>query len=102
MIVVTQLVISHFGRTGLDLLSLVVGFTDIDPFMLSILSGHYPSAGGRQLAGAIVVVAGSNNLLKAVYTYSLGERKTVRGVLLFLVLLGVATIVSGLFLSRSG
>jgi len=102
MIVVTQLVISHFGRTGLDLLSLVVGFTDIDPFVLSILSGHYPSAAGQQLAGAIVVAAGSNNLLKAVYAYSLGERKNIRGVLLFLVLLGLATIASGLFLSRSG
>jgi len=100
MIAVTQLVIHHFGTTGLDLLSLIVGFTDIDPFVLSILSGHYQSMAGQQLVGAIVVAAGSNNLLKAVYAFSLGERKNIRSVSLFLLLLGLATIAYGLALAR--
>ncbi|WP_165869202.1 MgtC/SapB family protein [Thiogranum longum] len=102
MIVVTHLVISHFGRTGLDVLSIIVGFTDIDPFVLSILSGHYTSMTGQQLAGSIVVAAGSNNLLKAVYALALGERKNIRSVFLFLLLLGLLTIASGLVLSRMG
>ncbi len=102
MIAITQQVIAHFGKTGLELLSLVVGFTDIDPFVLSILSGHFRTMDGQQLVGAIVVAAGSNNLLKAIYAYSLGERKSIRQVSLFLLLLGLATIVYGLALSRLG
>ncbi|VAX14549.1 Glutamate synthase [NADPH] large chain [hydrothermal vent metagenome] len=100
MIVITQQVINHFGRTGLDLLSLVVGFTDIDPFVLSVLSGHYKSMTDQQLVGAIVVAAGSNNLLKAVYAFTLGERKNIRSVSLFLFLLGLITIAYGLALPR--
>ncbi len=102
MIVVTQQVIDHFGKTGLDLLSLIVGFTDIDPFVLSILSGHYKTMEGQQLVGAIVVAAGSNNLLKAAYAFSLGKRKNIRNVSLFLLLLGLATVAYGLALPRFG
>ncbi len=100
MIVVTQVVIAHFGKSGLDVLSLVVGFTDIDPFVLSILSGHFAVVSSEQLAGAIVVAAGSNNLLKALYTIVLGERKRVFRVFVLLLLLGFATIGYGLLLSR--
>lgn len=102
MIVITQLVISHFGKTGLNLLSLIVGFTDIDPFVLSILNGHYQSMAGQQLIAAIIVAAGSNNLLKAVYAFTLGKRENIRSVSLVLLLLGLATIAYGLVLSQSG
>lgn len=102
MLVITQQVISHFGKTGLDLLSLIVGFTDIDPFVLSVLSGHYQSMNDQQLIGAIIVAAGSNNLLKAVYAFSLGDRKNIRSVSLFLLLLGLATIAYGLALPQFG
>jgi len=102
MIVVTQLVITHFGKSGLDVLSLIVGFTDIDPFVLSILSGHFKIMTGQQLAGAIIVAAGSNNLLKAVYALVFGERRLIFGVFVFLLLLGIVTIAWGLMLSRLG
>ncbi len=100
MMVITQQVINHFGQNGLDVLSLVVGFTDIDPFVLSILSGEYTIMDPHQLAAAIVVAAGSNNLLKAAYAFALGDRKTILHVPSFLLLLGLATIGWGLALSR--
>jgi len=96
MMVITQQVISHFGGSGLNILSLGVGFTDIDPFVLSILSGHYLSMGSQQLVGAILVAAGSNNLLKAIYAYTLGGHRHSRGITLFLILLGLVSIVYGL------
>ncbi|HEB97208.1 MAG TPA: DUF4010 domain-containing protein [Sedimenticola thiotaurini] len=102
MMVITQQVIDHFGRNGLDLLSFGVGFTDIDPFVLSILSGHYATVSSSQLAGAIVIAAGSNDLLKALYALSLGGRKQCGMVSGFLFLLGVLTMVSGLAISRLG
>ncbi len=100
MMVITQQVIAHFGKAGLDLLSFGVGFTDIDPFVLSILSGHYGSTGPRQLAGAIVIASGSNDLLKGLYALTLGGRRNCGRVSAFLFVLGILTIGYGLGLSR--
>ena len=100
MMMITQQVVGHFGGNGLNLLSLGVGFTDIDPFVLSILSGHYQGMSLQQLAGAIIVAAGSNNLLKAVYAFMLGKRQFTRSVSLFLLLLGLITIGCGFLLPQ--
>ena len=100
MMVITQQVITHFGKAGLDLLSFGVGFTDIDPFVLSILSGHYQTTSLQQLAGAILIAAGSNDLLKGLYAISLGGRKNSGRISAFLLILGILTIVYGLALSR--
>ena len=55
---VTQYVTSHYGSHGLKSLAIIVGFTDIDPFILSLLErqiyrirfGHCPGSriGQRQ------------------------------------------------------
>lgn len=100
MMIITQQVIAHFGKAGLDLLSFGVGFTDIDPFVLSILSGHYEAMNLQQLAGAIVVAAGSNDLLKGIYAISLGGHKNSGKTASFLLVLGILTIGYGLALSR--
>jgi uncharacterized membrane protein (DUF4010 family) len=68
--IATVWVRAHFGAIGVDALALVVGFTDIDPFVLSLAQG---SAGAMPLAtasAAILIAAASNNVLKAVYTIS--------------------------------
>ncbi len=100
MMVITQQVIAHFGKAGLDLLSFGVGFTDIDPFVMSILSGNYQAMSPQQLAGAMVIAAGSNDLLKALYAVTLGGRKNAGKVALFLLLLGALTIGYGMALSH--
>lgn len=99
MMVITQQVIAHFGESGLGLLSLGVGFTDIDPFILSILSGHYHGMSQQHLVGAIVIAAGSNNLLKGIYALVLGGRKNSGLVAAFLFVLGLLTITYGLVMS---
>jgi len=100
MMVVTRQVVLHFGKSGLDLLSFVIGFTDIDPFVLSLLGGHYPNVNMQQLTGAILIAAGSNNILKAGYTGIFGKRRVVKGVIFYLLLLGLVSLVWGIFLSR--
>ncbi len=98
MMVVTQQVLAHFGQTGLKVLAFGVGFTDIDPFVLSVLSGHY-AAPPALLGSAIVIAAGSNNLLKALYAVSLGGRRNGARSAFWLALLGIATIGWGLTLT---
>ncbi len=100
MIVVTKQVIIHFGKSGLDVLSFAVGFTDIDPFILSLLNGHYQGVGPGQVTGAILIAAGSNNILKAGYAMIFGRRKLTRQATVFLLILGILSLCWGLLTSR--
>ncbi len=102
MMVITQQVIARFGDAGLNILSFGIGFTDIDPFVLSILSGHYAVATTHQLAVAMLIAAGSNNLLKALYAVSIGGVKNSGKVSVFLFALGVITITYALIFPWPG
>jgi len=66
MIVLTGFVTKHYGSWGLNAFSFIVGFSDIDPFVLSLLTGKY-NVSVDQVATAIVIATGSNNILKAIY-----------------------------------
>ena len=98
MMLITQQVITRFGDTSLNILSFAVGFTDIDPFVLSILNGHYEVATPHQLVSAIIIASGSNDLLKALYAATLGGTRNSGRVALMLVILGLLTIAWGIFL----
>ncbi len=94
MIIMTQYVTSHYGKSGLEILSFLVGFTDIDPFILSILTGKF-SISSIQIVAAIMIAAGSNNLLKALYALWFGGVKSSYKSALWISVLGVMTIAFG-------
>ncbi len=100
MIVLTRQVIMHFGKSGLDILSFTVGFTDIDPFILSLLNGNYQGVGPEQVAGAILIAAGSNNILKAGYAMVFGKRRLTKQATVLLVILGIISLIWGAYISR--
>jgi uncharacterized membrane protein (DUF4010 family) len=60
-------VTAEFGTAGTDALAAVVGFADIDPFVLNLAQGGTSGISGAAAAAAIVIAASSNNLLKAGY-----------------------------------
>ncbi|WP_345987887.1 DUF4010 domain-containing protein [Sulfurimonas sp. HSL1-2] len=91
MMAVTQLVTAHFGTGGLQLLSFAVGFTDIDPFVLSLLTGH-EGLKTPVIVSSVMIAAGSNNLLKAIYAVWFGGFAAGRIAALWLLLLGLSTI----------
>ncbi|MHB1920621.1 MAG: MgtC/SapB family protein [Chitinophagaceae bacterium] len=70
----TGFVIKHFGGQGIRSLSLMVGVTDIDPFIINLLQGnwHLPNA---LIILAIVNATTSNNIIKLIYAYMLGHPK---------------------------
>ncbi len=72
MMVLTNFVISHYGNTGLKILSFLIGFTDIDPFILSLLMGKF-SISIKDVVEAILIASGSNNILKAFYALIFGK-----------------------------
>ncbi len=95
MMVLTQFVSKEYGLGGLRVLSFLAGFTDIDPFVLSLLTGKY-GVDSVEVSSLVMIAAGSNNLLKAFYAIWFGGiGKTVRSAAAIAVL-GLATIVWGL------
>ncbi|MCF6207241.1 MAG: DUF4010 domain-containing protein, partial [Sulfurovum sp.] len=91
MMLLTQFVTTHYGSSGLELLSFAVGFTDIDPFILSILTGKY-TVTQAEVVTAIMIAAGSNNLLKALYALWFGGMKSGLRSAVWIGLLGLVTI----------
>ena len=72
----TQYVTSTFGSHGLKSLAIIVGFTDIDPFILSLLGGKF-TVSESAIVSAVVLASGSNNLLKATYAIALARNRSV-------------------------
>ncbi|ADV46221.1 MgtC/SapB family protein [Nitratifractor salsuginis] len=97
MMMVTTYVTHHYGIEGLKVLSFAAGLTDIDPFVLSLLTGKY-TVGMEQIVSAIVIAAGSNNLLKALYALWFGGPKVTWRSALWIMVLGILTIAYGLYI----
>ncbi len=87
----TQFVVSRYGGAGLHILSFGTGLTDIDPFILSLLAGKY-QVGSVQIAGAILMASGSNNLFKSGYALALGRNRAVVAAAAWLMALFAITI----------
>ncbi len=94
----THLARSHFGAPGLNTLAAVVGFTDIDPFVLSIAQGGTGTMPVPTAAMAILIAVASNNVLKAGYAIVFaGWRASIKAAAV-LVGLGIAGIAAAAFL----
>lgn len=70
-----QFVVHEYSHKGLQWMALVAGLADIDPFVMSAVQGNYAAPSGL-ISKAIIIAAGSNNLLKASYAAALGVRRT--------------------------
>jgi uncharacterized membrane protein (DUF4010 family) len=71
---ITQLVTTKFGVAGLHVLSFLVGFSDIDPFILSLLAGKF-AVSQEAVTAAILIASASNNLLKAGYALAFSRNR---------------------------
>jgi uncharacterized membrane protein (DUF4010 family) len=72
----TNAVTATFGASGLHVLSFMVGFSDIDPFIFSLLAGSFqvPQAA---VVSAVLIASASNNLLKAFYAMGLSRSRAM-------------------------
>ena len=73
--IATKYTLLQFQDLGLRVLSFVVGFSDITPFVVSVLQGDL-GLGTPQILQAIIIASASNNLMKLIYAYVFGTRKT--------------------------
>ena len=86
---VTQWVLQVYGAGGLHTLAVIVGVTDIDPFLMSLFTGSY-AIGISHIASATLIAISSNNIMKLVYAVTMGD-KSLRKPLIGSFLLIVAT-----------
>ena len=83
MLVITQLAVTYLGKGGVDTLAAIMGVSDVDPFIMGLTQAAGKLTPVNVAAGAILIAAASNNIVKGIYAYSLADRKTgVQGLLL--------------------
>lgn len=73
---VTNYVTQRFGAGGLHILSFAVGFSDIDPFIFSLLDGKFQVT-SQAVVSAVLIASASNNLLKAIYAMVLSRSRAM-------------------------
>jgi uncharacterized membrane protein (DUF4010 family) len=94
--ITTKYALVYFKDMGLRMLSFVVGCSDITPFVVSILQGNL-GIGSTQILQAIIIASASNNMLKVVYTYLFGTRKTAHLAAIGMTGLGFLSLLYALF-----
>jgi len=89
--IITNLIVRHYGNWGVGFLSLVVGVTDIDPYILNLFQGDITKISLDTIVMATLVATASNNLMKLIYALSLGEPRIRKKIILgFGILIGVS------------
>ncbi len=78
MLLITHFALLYLGRTGLFALAGVMGVTDVDPFILSLAESGSTLTPVALAGGAIIIAAASNNLIKGIYAFGFGDKRTGR------------------------
>ena len=86
----TNYTLKYFGEQGLNVLSYIVGFSDIDPFLLNLFQGKF-AVETAFIAKAAFQAIISNNILKIIATMILADKLTKKIVLAGL---GLATVIN--------
>ena len=73
----THYAIQEFGEQGLMVLSLLVGVTDITPFVIGLFQGSYDIAAASIMVATFLVLL-SSNTLKLVYGLMVGSKRIRR------------------------
>ena len=84
---------TYLGKGGVDTLAAIMGVSDVDPFIMGLTQAAGTLTPVNVAAGAILIAAASNNVVKGIYAYSLADKKTGLQALLFLIGLAVAGLV---------
>lgn len=88
---ITGVINKMYGSSGINVLSFVVGVTDIDPFILNLFQSKW-SIDTSVLVMAVLNAITSNNLLKMIYGLSFGSSSIRRPLIIgfgTLILLGL-------------
>ncbi|MEI8204721.1 MAG: DUF4010 domain-containing protein [Bacteroidota bacterium] len=83
----TWYVLNYFGNLGLNVLSYIVGVSDIDPFLINLFQGKF-AVSNQLIALATLQAIISNNVVKLIYAMLIAKKKLWK-----LLLISFATII---------
>ncbi len=92
--VITNLVVTNYGNIGVNILSFIVGVTDIDPYILNLFQHTDSSLHINTIVNATIIATASNNFIKMIYTLILGESKIKKNIVIGFSVLIVVSIIS--------
>lgn len=75
LLVLTHYAIEVLGQAGIYTLAGILGFADVDPFVMGITQSAGQSTALNVSAIAILIAAASNSIAKGIYTLGIGEGK---------------------------
>jgi len=90
---ITGFVINHYGAQGVKTLALLVGVTDIDPFIINLFQGKL-SIDTAVISFAVLNAVTSNNVLKMIYALVLSEKSLRKEILISFSILIAAGIIA--------
>ncbi len=79
--IATKYILESYGVKGLNILAVVVGVTDIDPFLLSLFTGKYVIE-LTTITNATIIAISSNNFLKAIYAVAFGAKEIRKNIII--------------------
>lgn len=82
--VVTYFTLTWVGTKGLTMLSFVSGVSDITPFILNLLEGHYTGISLSVLTASCLIATLSNNIMKMFYAMGFSGNRRELGKPLFI------------------
>jgi uncharacterized membrane protein (DUF4010 family) len=76
ILVISRLVLTHFGNTGIYGLASLIGLVDVDAFILGMTQSAGTLTSGSLAARGILIAVASNNVAKGFYAYAFADRRT--------------------------
>jgi uncharacterized membrane protein (DUF4010 family) len=76
VLVISRLVLTHFGNTGIYGLASLIGLVDVDAFILGMTQSAGTLTPGSLAAKGILIAVASNNVAKGFYAYAFADRRT--------------------------
>ncbi len=92
--IITNLVVSNYGSMGVNILSFIVGVTDIDPYILNLFQQTSGSISLHTIVNATIIASASNNIIKMIYAIILGKSTIKRMIIIGFMVIIVLNIVS--------
>lgn len=72
--VITHVIVANYGNVGVNILSFIVGVTDIDPYILSLFQSENMKITIDTIVIATILATTSNSIIKMIYGIILGSK----------------------------
>jgi uncharacterized membrane protein (DUF4010 family) len=92
--ILTNYVVSNYGNIGVNILSFIVGVTDIDPYIMNLFQHASGNLDVNTIVMSTIIATTSNNLLKTIYCFVLGKPEIRKNIIFGFSILILVSVIS--------